>query len=297
MKPAFIKPQLAQNVNKSTAKQIAACTVAQPKLDGWARVVVHVVDGATAEAYSRYGRSLLGDSRLTWLNGMTWPVENVVLDCEAVEGEGLSWGQANVEEAQDRRGGDTHLVVLDLMQVGDLIAEQVMEQPFHARRATVEALFATVEMPARVSLVPQTDDIEGLWSSFVTVRKGEGIMLKDPNAKYRPGKRVWTMLKRKEEFTVDVVITGITTKPTYTDNFRSCEAALTYGYWSPKLGKFFTAGQGVKFGTVDELTPFVGRVAELWCNGVMKNGGLRFQHLIRWREDKEPKECTVGSIA
>jgi len=287
----FCAPNLAHPIHRANPEHIARATIAQPKLDGWARVMVHVENYRTVEAHSRRGRSMIDESRLEWLKDLTWPVERVILDCEAVQGTGLSWGQASAEDAQDRRNGETHLVVLDICQIGALTAEQVMAQSFSDRRELMECLFKA-KMPERIGMIPQTTDIDALWEKFVVEMKGEGIMLKDPDAPYASGKRVWTMLKRKMEYTIDVVVTGVTTTPTYGGSYKRWEAAVTYGYWNPKTESFDTIGQGCVFGSVAELEKHVGRVMELWSNGIMADGGLRFAHLIRWRDDKEAKETT-----
>lgn len=287
----FLKPQLAKSTKDRPDAVNSDEFVAEPKLDGQ-RLQIHVAEYRTVAAYSRIGRSVLGERGMAWLKEVAWPIERGVLDGEAYAGDGTNLGQANVLEARSTAGMPVSVALFDLLALGD--RSYVGGAPWEERRAELEAAVDgwTHE---RVSLVPVTDDAQGLWEVWVGQFGGEGVMLKRRQGLWVPGKRSEDWIKWKQEITVDVVITGVTDKATYDRNgYRGKGGwALTYGYWSPETGSFVSVGQGVRFGAREELLPFVGRVAECLCAGVMPSGALRHHRFVRWRDDKDPKDCAL----
>ena len=94
-----------------------------------------------------------------------------------------------------------------------------------------------------------------------------------------------------------MVITGVTRKPTYSHEYSGGLAALTFGFWDRKTRQLVTTGQGsngLPRGTEEELKQYVGRVAELVCNGISSDGHMRHHRFKgKWRDDKKPQDCTL----
>jgi len=61
--------------------------------------------------------------------------------------------------------------------------------------------------PPGLCLVPVTDDAPALWGTWVGLG-GEGIVLKERTAVYRPGIRSPAWLKLKPTLTLEVIVTG-----------------------------------------------------------------------------------------
>lgn len=76
--------------------------------------------------------------------------------------------------------------------------------------------------------------------------------------------------------------------------------ALTLGYLDDtgRLVECATCS-GMDDATRDAFNPKedIGRVVEVTHNGVTEHGRLRHPRFIRWRDDKDPSECTRGSLS
>ena len=87
--------------------------------------------------------------------------------------------------------------------------EVLLEQPLHKRRAMLEAL--PLHEPLRRSLLHRATDIDAIDPFFdaARARGNEGLMVKDPQSIYRPGRRGREWLKVKRALaTLDVVVTA-----------------------------------------------------------------------------------------
>src|SRR5262245_37180289 len=80
-----------------------------------------------------HGRELLGHAGMAWLRALRWPVDQAVLDGEAVAGDGNEGIQ-------------------DVLVARAIDGEDVMAEPWTARRKRLEAVMAK-RLP-RVWLVP-----------------------------------------------------------------------------------------------------------------------------------------------
>ena len=99
-------------------------------------------------------------------------------------------------------------VVFDLLALGD---DDLTGMPFSARRAQLEEALAGLApsaIGASVHLTPLTDDQEVAMRWFDEFEGAglDGLIAKDPDAVYQPGKRVLTKLKH--ERTADCVVAG-----------------------------------------------------------------------------------------
>jgi bifunctional non-homologous end joining protein LigD len=283
----WLKPMLAKSTKDRPDAAGSPEFVAEPKLDGQ-RVEVEIVDGRTKRAYSRTGKDVLAERAHQWLKDVKWPVMLALLDGELYAGNGVSAGQATAAEAVSTAGVPTSLAIFDLLELG--LRSYVKSSPWEERRAHLEDAFRQWQHE-RVALVPYSSDAQALWDLWVGQYRGEGIMLKNRQGKWWPGKRTDDWIKWKQELDVDVVITGIAEEATYTKGgYRTGEAALTYGY-ADGSGGFKTVGQGVKVGSRAELEAYIGRVATMKCAGVMESGALRHHRLVRFRDDKPANEC------
>jgi ATP-dependent DNA ligase len=136
-----------------------------------------------------------------------------------------------------------------------------------------------------------------------TVKKGgEGLVLKNVNSKYIPGKRsrnFWVKLKKKETF--DVVIMGLkksSSKKYGTSGFNTFRHLIAGQYKNGELVEVchipatsFTdhehsimSKQGVQ--------KLMGKVAEVEAMERLKIK-LRHPRFMRWRDDKNPEECLL----
>jgi ATP-dependent DNA ligase len=220
-------------------------------------------------------------------------------------------------------------VAFDLLAVR---SKSLMDVPFSKRRAELEKMlpegFATEPGKTQVFLTPQTDDPDeaARWFDTFGPLGLDGVIAKRSDMRYVPDERV--MVKVKKLKTADVVVGGYRLSKTgdgigslllglyddggvlhfvgHTSSFKADErkrllkelqplvkenAAFGGGGRHPGGGSRWTAGQESPW---VELKPKL--VVEVAYD---KMQGDRFRHatrLLRWRDDKKPRECTFDQL-
>jgi ATP-dependent DNA ligase len=197
-------------------------------------------------------------------------------------------------------------VAFDLLALDD---ESLLERPFADRRAALEAL------PVTATPLTRAREQAEPW-----LLSGEGVVAKDVNAPYRPGQRVG-MVKVKRVRTIDAVVTG----------YRPGKEPGTVG--SLILGLYDSAGKlhvvghssglraAEKRALLAKLQPYETGTRghgdpsrwksekelewiELRPELVVEvtydhSSGGRIRHgtkILRWREDKPPRECGLQQM-
>jgi bifunctional non-homologous end joining protein LigD len=195
----FIPPMLCTRLRDPSRLGDPRYT-AEPKFDGQ-RAQVHVAGGRTVAAYSRGGRLLLAHAGLIWLRDVQWPIVQAVLDGE-VCGDTGSDGIQSILEARGRRDAVTSFLAFDVLSVD---GQKVMREPWQDRRKRLEDIGTGLDSE-RIAVVPVSDDANRLWSLWVGQQGGEGIVLKERRAPYRPGVRSPAWLKVKHRLTLRVQV-------------------------------------------------------------------------------------------
>ena len=194
-----IKPQLAL-----TRKQLPEGEewAYEPKLDGFRAIVF--VDGDESYIQSRSGKPL---SR--YFPELSFPSGRYVIDGELVirDERRRTWSSTRCRCASTRpsRGSTcspkeipANFVAFDLLAEDD---EKLLELPLRERRERLEAL---AKRDSSVELTPLTTDTA---EADEWLRNSEGVMAKQLDAPYVPGKRKG-MAKVKRERTIDCVVLG-----------------------------------------------------------------------------------------
>jgi len=288
----LIRPMLAHSL-KDESVWGRSNFVAETKYDGHRLLVAK---NGEVRAWSRNLKEHADE--YSWLKEVGWP-EGLVLDGELCLPGGRSDDVTELANRDELVYVAFDLLVLDGNPEMDRpwwqrrqLLEMVMEQIGHERIRLSEVLPATRESFERV------------------VKRGyEGLMLKDVNAPYVPGKRTWGWQKAKFEATWDVVITDCDSPPTkwtvrpghfgtdgvfYPEGKPSSTAQA--GYVGLSYG-FYIGGELTRVGSLgwtgprEEMEQYVGRVAEVKAMGQYPSGALRHLRFLRWRPDKAATEC------
>jgi ATP-dependent DNA ligase len=304
-----LPPQLARS---RTSLPTGDAWAYEPKWDGFRALAF--VDGADIHLQSRNGKPLT-----RYFPEVVLPEGRYVLDGELVirtedgheEFDRLS---QRIHPAASRIAKlsvemPATFVAFDLLALDD---DVLLERPYRERRAALEAFVtAPIEL---TPMVATAEEAQG-W-----LHTAEGVMAKEVDAPYLPGERTG-MVKIKRVRTIDAVVMGW--RPGKAEN---TVGALILGLYEPdgrlrEVGHSsgFTAKQ--KREMVDELRPYEtgergsgepsrwsgGRdlewvrlrpelVVEITFDHV-SSGRIRHGTKVqRWRDDKDPKACTVDQL-
>ena len=310
-----VKPQLARS-----AKELPDGDGwrYEPKWDGFRTIVFR--DGDEVHLQSRNGRPMnryfpeIADAiRRIDADRLVIDGEIVVIVDGVQEFDLLGQRIHPAASRVERLAGETpaRFVAFDLLADGD---EPLLALPYTERRAR---LTGVVSEPLELTPVVDTTDAAGQWLTGTS----EGVIAKEADAPYLPGERRG-MLKIKRMRTADAVVKA----------FRFGKHEGTVG--SLILGLYDEDGQLREVGHVSgfsarEKRELVGRLeayrthergsgepsrwksdAELVWEGLRPElvcevafdhiTGRRIRHgarFVRWREDKDPRECTIDQLA
>jgi ATP-dependent DNA ligase len=310
-----LTPPLAPQLAISRAELPTGADYAyEIKLDGFRCIAF--VDGTDRFLQSRNGRTL---SR--YFPELALPAGRYVLDGEIVVrgadgredfdalGQRIHPAASRIELLS--RQTPAVYVAFDLLAHED---EPLLERPFHERRAVLEDLLGGPS--AVVELMPSVADVA---EARRWLREAEGAIAKERSAPYLPGQRRG-MVKVKRVRTIDAVVRG----------WRPGKQAGTVGalilglYDDGQLREVghcsgFTAAE--KRELVERLAPYetgqrgtaepsrwsAGRnlewvelrpelVVEIDFDHVSAQRIRHGAKLRRWRQDKDPRECTIDQL-
>jgi ATP-dependent DNA ligase len=295
----------------------------EPKWDGFRAIVVVSPGGGVeigsrgSKPLTRYFPELVAEFGAQLPPGTVVDGEIVVRDGSRLSWESLSQRIHPAESRIQKLAAETPASFIGF----DLLAEKgasLMDAPFSQRRAALERALSSVRPPLHLS---QTTRDAGLARRWLVEFEGaglDGVIAKQLEAPYQPGKRVF--LKIKHERTADVVLIG----------YRIHKSGAGVG--SLLLGLYTDAGDLVPVGgasafsnarrleLIDELAPLVSGTGEgersrfssskdvsfitLRPERVLEvkydqMEGWRFRHAVqflRWRDDRDPRSCTYEQL-
>jgi ATP-dependent DNA ligase len=289
----------------------------EPKWDGFR--VIAFVDGDGLFLQSRNGRPL---SR--YFPELSLPFGRYVLDAEVVILDGD--GREDFDALQNRlHPAESRVRLLAettpaMLKAFDLLAEgrsKLLRRPFGERRASLEDLFGGFDDSGSVEITPllrATDQARPLLES------GEGVIAKRLDAPYLPGERKG-MVKVKRVRTIDCVVVGW--RPGKEDG---TVGSLILGLYEPdgelrvvghtssfrakekrELGAKLAPHETGERGSADPSRWSHDRDLE-WVSvrpelvvevsfDHVSSGRIRHgAKLLRWREDKDPRDCTIDQL-
>jgi ATP-dependent DNA ligase len=304
-----VKPQLARSRKELPDGEDWAY---EPKYDGFRAIAF--VDGDDVELQSRGGKTLT-----RYFPELRFPPGRYVIDGEIVirdpgGGEDFDALSQRIHPAASRiamlaEQTPATFIAFDLLARDD---ERLLELPFADRRAALEKL---VDDPVELAPATRARDEAEPW-----LRETEGVIAKLLDAPYRPGERT-AMVKVKRVRTIDCVVVG----------WRPGKEPDTVG--SLILGLYDEDGKLHVVGHTSSLSAtrkreLVGELsayetgergsgdASRWTAGrelewvelrpelVVEisfdhTSGGRIRHgskLLRWRDDKAPRECSLAQL-
>jgi ATP-dependent DNA ligase len=301
--------------------QLARSRAALPEDDGWAYEpkydgfrALAFVDGDDVYLQSRGKKPLR-----RYFPELAFPPGRYVLDGEIIIGDpdgqqDFNALQGRLHPAESRvqmlaESTPATYVAFDLLARDD---ENLLEKPLTDRRAALEAL---VGDPVRLAPATHSRDEAEPW-----LHSAEGVIAKRLDAPYRPGKRDG-MVKVKRVRTMDCVVVGWrpgkeegTVGSLILGLYDEAGELHVIGHTSglkaaqkhqlvDELGPYETgergAGDPSRWATERELEWIVLRPELVVEVSYDHASGGRIRHgtkLLRWREDKPPKACTLDQL-
>jgi ATP-dependent DNA ligase len=310
-----LKPQLALSRKELPTGEDYSYEV---KLDGFRCVAF--VDGEETFLQSRTGKPLG-----RYFPELRLPSGRYVLDGEIVvrDADGRedfdALGQRIHPAASriERLAAETPAVYVAFDLLADR-AESLLQSPFQARRAALEKLLADASFEeAPVELMETTEDLAAARRWLIDA---EGTIAKERSAPYRPGERKG-MAKVKRVRTIDAVVAGW--RP---GKEPDTVGALILGLYDGgdlrvvghcsgltvsekhRLVGFLAPYETGERGTADPSRWSAGRdlawvalrpelVIEIDFDHVSAGRIRHGAKLRRWREDKDPRECTFDQLS
>jgi DNA ligase-1 len=203
--------------------------------------------------------------------------------------------------------------------------EPLLEEPLVERRRRLEALglpLAEDGGPFALSHLVTIDSVDALEEEFAAARarRNEGLMVKDPQSPYTPGRRGLGWLKMKKALaTIDCVVVGVEVGhgkrhgvlSDYTfavrDEARDRLVTIGKAYTGlsdaeiAEMTRWFEAHTIARFGRYRQVEPTV--VVEVAFDVIMRSArhqsgfALRFPRIARLRPDKSPGEIdTLATV-
>ncbi len=295
----------------------------EPKYDGFRSILFRDADAVDLQSrrqrpLGRYFPEIIEAAR-------ELPIKRFVFDGELIiPDQPFDTLQLRLHPAASRvqllsRQHPAQVVVFDLL--ADEHGRSLLERPFSDRRATLEAAFEHLGRNASFVLSKATTTRATARGWLKRLGHGlDGIVAKRLDQPYRPGERA--MQKYKLWQTIDCVVGGI-----YYKRGTQTPEYLLMGLYDEagRLNYVGRCGVGEKAQEIDKLVkPLIGGagfavnspggpsrwsgrerkpiplqpklVAEVSADHI-ENG--RFRHgsrLVRWRDDKEPRACTLDQF-
>jgi len=252
-----IKPMLAKAKSFDPSKMII-----EHKFDGH-RALLRKDNDGTVHITSRAGKVITND--LITLEAQNILPCGIVLDGEIISPED------NFEELDIR--GDVRYKAFDILY---LDGKSVMELPFTHRRDILEGeiLNSEIIQTSSVLILNSMEEID----AWINKTGAEGIIAKDPDGVYEPGKRKFIKYKHFNDLNADIV--GLTEGQGKREGLMGAIQVIPEGLTEvTKVGSGFTDKQ------LDEISDRIKNGESLRCvvkyQEITKYGSLRFPVFLR----------------
>lgn len=195
--------------------------------------------------------------------------------------------------------GFLHYITYDILFFN---GKNIMNEPFWKRRELLEIVIKSYRkyvgdsVQLALQFNPRKYDIKERFEAVIAAG-GEGLMRKLLSGVYKicdGSKKSSEIQKLKKILTFDGIVTGYEYgKGKYN---KEKIAKLVFSQYDGGVLVERGAFDGFTKATIEDMTiniqKYLGRVVEVKCNEVLKSGKLRHPKFNRWRDDKDPKQCS-----
>ena len=278
-----VKPQLALSRKELPEGED---WVYEPKYDGFRALAF--VDGDDVYLQSRSGRPLRRYFPELELPGGRYVLDGELLIIGADGHEQFDALQNRLHPAESRVRMLAEKTPA-ILRAFDLLAEdkeKLLAKPFSERRSRLEELVARLggRRKAAAASIEVTPLGDTLAKAAPWLNDGEGVIAKQLEAPYRPGERKG-MVKVKRVRTADCVVVGW--RP---GKEEGTVGSLILGLYDGR--KLRVVGHTSGFRAKEKRELVVEVSFDHTSSGRIRHG----TKVLRWREDKKPKDCTFDQL-
>lgn len=304
-----ISPMLASKGETLTVLRISADPkwVAELKLDG-GRYMLYILKNG-ARLFSRHisvkdDRLVEKTENVPHITHVSHPdLAGTVLDGEITIPGGDFGNVLNVmgahsdkAEARQAAGTQARLTVFDCPRHK---GRDITNKPLHERQAIAKEVIRLLHNPNVVFIEQRTTD-KMEWFKEIVAAGGEGIILKDINSQYYPGKRGAAWIKVKKHRTYDVIISGFYATESDTWAKQGLIGSVIFSVYNDKgilieVGRSSGMTLAVRRDMSTNPALYKGQVCEIEGQEVLRDG-IRHPRFIRMRPDANVKECTQDKL-
>ena len=191
----------------------------QEKLDGNRCIACFNFEANKWEFWSRSGKQLKVEFDMSWVDEWLDDENNEAYEYPVFDGEIMTLEHAGSRDF-NRTSGAINSKYLDKSGLHYFIYDIVApKMTYEERKAVLDSCDRYSSMMTNTHILPVLDKVTVYpnhdynwkldeWLDKITSKGGEGIMLRDPNGYYTPGKRSDSLLKYKKTQTMDLRIVG-----------------------------------------------------------------------------------------
>jgi ATP-dependent DNA ligase len=312
-----IEPQLAKSAKPGAGLPEGPEWVYEPKYDGFRAIAF--IDADKVFLQSRTGKPLLRYfPELRFPKGrMVLDGELVILDSKGVEEFNSLQMRLHPAESRIKLLAEQIPARFRAFDILALDGKKLIDKPFSERRALLEKLQPKLKKGTTVEVTPMAKTARGAEKWLAS---GEGVIAKELDARYEPGKRRG-MIKVKRLRTLDLVVVGWrhgketgtvgslilglyegkTLRPVgHTSGLKAKEKRELVKKLAPYETGETGSGDPSRWDSDRELEWRELRpelVVEVSFDHV-SDGRIRHgSKILRWRDDKDPKDCTFDQLS
>ena len=286
--------------------------IAEFKFDG-ARYLMHI--GAEGSRFTSRRKSVkdglyVEKRNFPHLENICEP-EDTVLDGEFIlnlygssyDSTTITGSAREVALKKQEESGFLSYMVFDILFLRGI---DMRSKPLQYRKTVLEKVVLELDSTSIVLSKCYTTKKNALYCTIVK-KGGEGVVLKHIQSMYGERQK-WVKVKKKE--TWDVVILGYKKPSELSEKVDGSISVTRYKNkgWigAIEFGQYY-AGKLVPYGTVSGMDEtirsqiscypddYVGKVIEIEAQERLKSGSFRHPRFVRFREDKEAKDCEYAT--
>lgn len=293
----MLKPMMPREVKENVLKEIEHDRqfIVSKKYDGFR--VLYVIKNSGNKMYTRFGGNKVEQVPLfkVKLNELN----DTIIDGELIAKSETWYDTASIVGSEPKQSIEKQkekgLVKFIIFDIPKYCGKDIKSLSLKERREyLIEAynILKKHKLPVFIEKWINSDKIN-YYNNIIDIG-GEGVLIKDIQSIYVPGRVKNGWMKVKKSQTSDFIITGINTGK---GRYANTTGNIGYGAYTngdiKQIGTSSGIIDDVRADMRDHPRKYIGRVAEFESTGITPVGKMRHPRFKRMRPDKSPKSVRV----